>query len=150
MVFAKKDMLLFSCCIRPYSKKGGNKMRIKSVALAGVLLFAMLWLCPIQSFCDALDLNGKIVTLKTRQGKQPVYVGINKKMFNHLTSCRMTAAEKSYQVLMLSRDGFEVENCTQAKVLETNFWEKTAKVKILTGGYQGMTGWVLLTNIADS
>ncbi|MEI8349980.1 MAG: hypothetical protein WCI77_07485 [Candidatus Omnitrophota bacterium] len=125
-------------------------MRRKSVALVGVFLLVVSFLCPIQSFCDELDLNGKVVTLKTRQGKQPVYIGINKKMFNHLTSCRIAEAEPSYQVLMLSRDGFEVENCTLARVLETNFWEKTAKVKILTGGYEGMTGWVLLTNIAGS
>ncbi|MDD4955749.1 MAG: hypothetical protein PHP17_06920 [Candidatus Omnitrophica bacterium] len=96
------------------------------------------------SFAQYDEYIGKEVTLKSFEGRVPVYSGTSKRSFNSLTGNLMGAEKQNYLAKMLGHIAFEVENGTKARVIEANFWEKTAKVEITSGGYTGYTGWVLV------
>lgn len=96
------------------------------------------------SFAQYDEYIGKEVVLKSFEGKVPVYSGKTKRSFNGLTGNLMGTERENYLAKLLGHAAFEVENGTKAKILEANFWEKTAKVEITSGGYTGWTGWVLI------
>jgi len=114
----------------------------KSVVLilAAVLVFSYL---PV-SFAQYDEYIGKEITLKSFEGKIPVYTGKSKRSFNSLTGNLMGSDKGNYLAKLLGHVAFEVENGTKARVIEANFWEKTAKVEITSGGYSGWSGWVLI------
>jgi len=96
------------------------------------------------SFAQYDEYIGKEVELKSFAGKIPVYTGKSKRSFNSLTGNLMSSEKQNYLTKMLGHVAFEVENGTKARILEANFWEKTAKIEITSGGYSGWTGWVLI------
>jgi len=98
------------------------------------------------SFAQYAEYIGKEVQLKSFTGRIPVYTGKTKRSFNSLTGNLMGSEKQNYLTKMLGHVAFEVENGTKARILEANFWEKTAKVEITSGGYAGWTGWVLINN----
>ena len=110
-----------------------------------LILISALFLCFLPtSFAQYAEYIGKEVSLKSFEGKIPVYAGKSKKTFNSLTGNLMSFERQNYLAKMLGHIAFEVENNTKARILEANFWEKTAKVEILSGGYKGWVGWVLI------
>lgn len=116
-------------------------MKKTVVLLIGAILF--LSALP-DSFAQYKEYVGKEVELKSFEGVVPVYSGTTKRSFNGITGNLMGSQKENYLAKLLGHVAFEVENGTKARILETNFWEKTAKVKILSGGYEGWTGWVLI------
>lgn len=114
----------------------------KSVVLIISCLLLLTYL-PV-SYAQYDEYIGKEVTLKSFEGKIPVYSGKTKRSFNSLTGNLMGMERQNYLTKMLGHIAFEVENGTKARILEANFWEKTAKVEITSGGYSGWTGWVLI------
>jgi hypothetical protein len=124
-------------------------MKYKSVALVILILsfVSILSFCPL-AFSQYSELVGKEVELRTYEGKAPIYVGVDKRMFNLLTGNLMGVNKQGYLATVLRHKGFEVENYTKARVLETNFWERTAKVEIIDGGYAGRVGWVLINCVS--
>ncbi|MCK9614437.1 MAG: hypothetical protein M0R48_02905 [Candidatus Omnitrophica bacterium] len=98
------------------------------------------------SFAQYDEYIGKEVELKSFAGKIPVYTGKSKRSFNSLTGNLMGSEKQNYLTKMLGHVAFEVENGTKARILEANFWEKTAKIEITSGGYSGWTGWVLINH----
>lgn len=110
-----------------------------------LILVSALFLCFLPaSFAQYAEYIGKEVSLKSYEGKIPVYAGKSKKAFNGLTGNLMSFERQNYLTKMLGHMAFEVENNTRARILEANFWEKTAKVEILSGSYKGWVGWVLI------
>ena len=120
--------------------KGGNMKKI--VVL--IIMFLILLAFSSSSFAQYAEYIGKEVTLKSFTGAIPVYAGKSKKAFNGLTGNLMSYEKQNYLTKMLGHVAFEVESNTKARILETNFWERTAKVEILSGGYKGWVGWVLI------
>ncbi|MDD4182737.1 MAG: hypothetical protein PHT53_02830 [Candidatus Omnitrophica bacterium] len=116
-------------------------MRKSVVLILSCLLF--LTYLPA-SFAQYDEYIGREVTLKSFKGRIPVYTGNTKRSFNSLTGNLMSAEKQNYLTKMLGHIAFEVESGTKARILEANFWEKTAKVEITSGGYAGWTGWVLI------
>ena len=110
-----------------------------------LIIISALLLCFLpSSFAQYAEYIGTEVTLKSFEGKIPVYAGKSKKAFNSLTGNLMSFEKQNYLTTMLGHMAFEVENNTKARILEANFWEKTAKVEILSGSYKGWVGWVLI------
>lgn len=116
----------------------------KTVAFSIVSLSIFLLFFALPAFAQYADLVGKVVELKTFEQTAPIYAGTDKKMFNLLTGNQMGVNKEDYLITMLRHKGFEVENHTKARILEINFWEKTAKVEILDGARKGWVGWVLM------
>jgi len=110
-----------------------------------LILIGALFLCFLPTgFAQYTEYIGKEVSLKSFEGKVPVYAGKSKRTFNSLTGNLMSFKHQNYLTKMLGHIAFEVENNTKARILEANFWEHTAKVEILSGGYKGWVGWVLI------
>ena len=116
----------------------------KSVVL--ILVFALVFVYLPTSFAQYDEYIGTEVELKSFTGKIPVYTGKTKRSFNSLTGNLMGSEKQNYLTKLLGHAGFEVENGTKARILEANFWEKTAKIEITSGGYSGWTGWVLINH----
>ncbi len=116
----------------------------KSVVLIilSVLLFTYI---PVSS-AQYAEYIGKEVELASFEGKIPVYAGTSKRAFNGATGNLMGSEKQNYLTKLLGQVTFEVENGTRAKIIEANFWEKTAKIEITSGGYKGWTGWVLINH----
>lgn len=116
----------------------------KSVVLIMSCLLLLVYLPA--SFAQYDEYIGKEVALKSFEGKIPVYTGKSKRSFNNLTGNLMGMERQNYLAKMLGHVAFEVENGTTARIIEANFWEKTAKIEITSGGYAGWTGWVLINH----
>ncbi|MDP2924544.1 MAG: hypothetical protein Q8O30_12655 [Candidatus Omnitrophota bacterium] len=116
----------------------------KSKVLFVFFMSGVILASGLNAFAQYVELIGKEVQLQTFQGKQPICVGTGKKMYNLLTGNLMGVNKQDYLITILRHKGFEVENDTRARILEINYWEKTAKVEILDGARAGWVGWVLL------
>lgn len=116
----------------------------KSVVL--IIACALVFSFLPNSFAQYAEYIGKEVELKSFEGVIPVYAGTTKRSFNGLTGNLMGSDKKNYLTKMLGHVAFEVENGTKARILEANFWERTAKVEITSGGYSGWTGWILINH----
>ncbi len=117
---------------------------MKKTVVLFVLSALLLCFLPTSFAAEYDEYIGKEVILRSFEGVVPVYAGTSKKSFNCLTGNLMASEKQNYRTKILGHIAFEVENNTWARVLETNFWEKTAKVEILSGGYKGWVGWVLI------
>lgn len=124
------------------------KFKLKEVNMRNsvvLIIICALFLAYLpSSFAQYSEYIGKEVTLKSFEGKIPVYAGKSKQSFNSMTGNVMGAEHQNYLTKMLGHVAFEVESNTKARILEANFWERTAKVEILDGGYKGWVGWVLI------
>ena len=110
-------------------------------------IFILCLLVAPGAFAQYDELLGKEVLLKTHEGNHFVYLGANKDYLNVATEQIMGKDKDSYLTLVFGHKTYMLLNDTKAIVLDIDFPQSAAKVIVMDGPYQGLTGWVLLNSV---
>lgn len=118
--------------------------------LRKIIVSSIFILClsiSLAAFAQYDELLGKEVSLKTNEGNHFVYMGKDKDYFNTTTEQIMGNDKDGYLALVYGHKNYMLLNDTKAIVLDIDFPQAAAKVIVMDGPYQGLTGWVLLNSI---
>lgn len=131
-------MVSYLCSLRT------DRLEVEAMHRIKVLLIVLIFLglVCLKGYSQYADLSGKSVEINGPQNARIIGVAIKEDACDELIIMSRHGGWSNFNRALDSVDVIRIKNHVRAVVMEVKLFEGKAKILLVSGVYQGLTGWI--------